>query len=140
MKKIKDERLLLQNLKNIRLAFIIQTLGIAVILVYKLITEGVRDAAQSPLLLLVYIVGVVLLYQNLQISNEMEDKKTDPGPFYRVILIAIVAGVFASVLTYYFPGESTVSAMFVGVIVGVCFLIPFSIVYFMMKRQLKDKE
>jgi len=42
MKRIRDERLLLQNLKNIRVAFIVQTLGVVAILVYQAVTEGVR--------------------------------------------------------------------------------------------------
>lgn len=32
MQKIKDERLILKNLKNIRIAFVIQSLGIILIL------------------------------------------------------------------------------------------------------------
>jgi hypothetical protein len=34
MKKIKDERLILQGLKNIRIAFLILTFGILAILIY----------------------------------------------------------------------------------------------------------
>lgn len=40
MKKIKDERLIIQNLKNIRIAFIVQTIGISAILIYEVVTKG----------------------------------------------------------------------------------------------------
>ena len=41
MKKIKDERLILQTLKNIRIAFLFQSLGIIGILGYIGFTEGI---------------------------------------------------------------------------------------------------
>ncbi|MCA1201683.1 hypothetical protein [Priestia flexa] len=45
MRKIKDERLIVQNLKNIRVAFIIQTLGILSLLVY----DGLQNGSlQTP--------------------------------------------------------------------------------------------
>lgn len=40
MNKLRDERLILQNLKNTRIAYIIQTLGILGILGYDAITTG----------------------------------------------------------------------------------------------------
>lgn len=49
MKKIKDERLIIQNLKNIRVAFIVQTLGLVAILIYHGITEGIVEVAKHPL-------------------------------------------------------------------------------------------
>ena len=81
MKKIKDERLILQNLINIRIAFIIQTIGIIGILVYQSISEGVIAFTGNPLWMLLLLVGVVLSYQNLMISNDIEDKKTNPGSY-----------------------------------------------------------
>ncbi len=75
MKKIKDERLILQNLKNIRVAFIVQTIGIIGILVYQAITDGIMAFTKNPLWLLLLVVGVVLNYQNLMIANDIEDKE-----------------------------------------------------------------
>ncbi|GIN86208.1 hypothetical protein J6TS2_25940 [Heyndrickxia sporothermodurans] len=49
MKKIKDERLILQNLNNIRIAFIVQTLGIIGILGYDLFTNGIDEMRNNPL-------------------------------------------------------------------------------------------
>ena len=44
MKKIKDERLLIKNLKNIRIAFLVQRVGLYATLTYKSVTEGPREA------------------------------------------------------------------------------------------------
>lgn len=52
MKKIKDERLILQTLKNIRIAFLFQSLGIIGILGYIGFTEGIDQITKSPLWLL----------------------------------------------------------------------------------------
>ena len=49
MKKIRDERLILRNLKNIRIVFVIQTLGIVGILGYDLVTKGMDAMTSNPL-------------------------------------------------------------------------------------------
>src|SRR5690625_7816433 len=91
MKKITDERLILQDLKSIRVAFIVQTIGIIGILIYQVISnilvnrdvaEGIMAFSKNPLWMLLLLVGIVLNYQNLMIANDIEDKKTNPGPYY----------------------------------------------------------
>src|SRR5690625_3076729 len=119
MKKIKDERLILQNLKNIRTAFIVQTIGIIGILVYQAISEGVMAFTKNPLWMLLLIVGVVLNYQNLIIANDMEDKKSNPGPYYRVIMLAVIVGAIIGLLVKFFPGDGNPNALLAG---GVVFL------------------
>ncbi|WP_179128575.1 hypothetical protein [Marinilactibacillus piezotolerans] len=49
MKKITDERLILKNLKQIKVLFIIQLLGILGILSYDLITRGFSEMTDRPL-------------------------------------------------------------------------------------------
>lgn len=49
VKKIKDERLILKTLKNIRIAFLFQSLGIIGILGYIGFTEGMDQTTKSPL-------------------------------------------------------------------------------------------
>ena len=41
MQKIKDERLKLKNLQNIRITYGVQTLGILGILIYEWVTKGI---------------------------------------------------------------------------------------------------
>lgn len=52
MKKIKDERLQIQNLKNIRIIFLIQNLGIIGILAYDYLSKGMEQMRNNPLWLL----------------------------------------------------------------------------------------
>jgi hypothetical protein len=62
VKKIKDERLILKTLKNIRIAFLFQSLGIIGILGYIGFTEGMDQATKSPLWLLFILTSIVLSY------------------------------------------------------------------------------
>lgn len=50
IRKITDERLKLKNLKNIRILFLIQNIGIIAILGYDLITKGMAGMTSNPLL------------------------------------------------------------------------------------------
>ncbi|WP_261311138.1 restriction endonuclease subunit S [Streptococcus agalactiae] len=79
MKKIKDERLKLQNLQNLRIVFMVQTLGILAILGYEFIRFGFDKVISDPLWLVFLITGIVnhhlleqarLLYKNLISSND----------------------------------------------------------------------
>ncbi len=49
MKVIKDERLIIKNLKNIRIAFIFQTICMIGMLIYEGITNGFMNAFNHPL-------------------------------------------------------------------------------------------
>lgn len=138
MKKIKDERLILQNLKNIRVAFIVQTIGIIGILVYQAISDGMMAFTKNPLWMLLLLVGIVLNYQNLMIANDIEDKKTNPGSYYWILISAIVIGIVVGLLVKFFPGDGNPNALLAGTAVSLCFLIPFSIVHFLLKRRLDD--
>ena len=140
MKKIRDERLILQNLKNIRMAFIVQTIGIIGILVYQLISEGVMDLTGNPLWMLLLLIGVVLGYQNLIVANDIEDKKSNPGPYYRVIILATIVGGVIGLLVKLFPGDGNPNALIAGLAVFFCFLIPFSVVHFLVKRSFENEK
>ena len=73
MKKIKDERLIIQNLKNIRIAFIVQTIGISAILIYEVVTKGPTEAIENPLWLVFMLTMVVFLWLHLKISIDVYD-------------------------------------------------------------------
>lgn len=75
IKKINDERLLIRNLKNIRIAYIVQTLGIIAILAYDLITKGVDGMTNNPLWLVFLVTMVVSAYLSMSISVEYENRK-----------------------------------------------------------------
>lgn len=139
MKRIKDERLILQNLKNIRVAFIVQTIGIIGILVYQAISEGIMAFTKNPLWMLLLLVGIVLNYQNLMIANDIEDKKTNPGSYSWILILAVAIGIVVGLLVNFSPGDGNPNALLAGVAVALCFLIPFSIVHILLKRRLDNR-
>ena len=74
LNKISDERLLAKNLRNIRIAFVIQTLGIIVVLVNEWIKNGSRAMfarAFTPRLLVSLTVYVAL---TIPIARENEEQ------------------------------------------------------------------
>lgn len=78
MKKIKDERLILRNLMNIRIAWIVQNLAILIFLVYQVIksqeTSGVFTYG-NPLWAVFTIGTYTLVVLSVNVSGPMEDKE-----------------------------------------------------------------
>ncbi|MFD1452764.1 hypothetical protein [Oceanobacillus sojae] len=73
MKKIKDERLKLKNLKDIRVLFLIQTIGIVVgILGYDFGTKGIDGMTDNPLWYVFMITAIVSAYLSIGISVDHE--------------------------------------------------------------------
>src|SRR5699024_10238369 len=149
IKKITDERLILQNLKNIRVAFIVQSIGIVGILVYQVISDvlvnqdiasGIVSFTKNPLWMLLLLLGIVLNYQNLMIANDIEDKKTNPGPYYWILTSAVGIGVVVGLLVKLFPGDGNPNPLIAGILVSLCFLIPFTIVHFLLKKRLGNED
>lgn len=142
MKKITDERLVLQNLKNIRIAFIIQTIGILGILGYDLVTGGLDEMRKNPLWTVFIITAVVSAYLSMSISADHEDNKMNPRKnliisLVILILITTIVGFFVSLT----QGFSLINGVIVGVILFICGLIPIIYIYYLRKkRQDKDSE
>ena len=142
MKKITDERLVLQNLKNIRIAFIIQTIGILGILGYDLVTSGLDEMRKNPLWTVFIITAVVSAYLSMSISADHEDNKMNPRKnliisLVILILITTIVGFFVSLT----QGFSLINGVIVGVILFICGLIPIIYIYYLRKkRQDKDSE
>jgi len=78
MKKIKDERLILRNLLNIRIAWIVQNLAILIFMAYQLIksqdTSGVFTYG-NPLWAVFTIGTYTLVVLSVNVSGPMEDKE-----------------------------------------------------------------
>lgn len=144
MKIIKDERLQLQNSKNIRIAFIIQTVGILAILLYDTVTQGYTAAKENPVWLVFMLSAVVLGWLNLRISvDEYDDANhpKKPAPYYQVVIIPLVVGLVVTLLALYGPDKSRFSeALLIGAIVFICFLATFTFVYFLRKKRTEDEE
>lgn len=144
MKKIKDERLQMQNLKNIRIAFIVQTIGIFAILLYEVITKGIMEAKNNPLWFVFTLTVVVFTWLNLKINVDVYDNahhQKKPGPYYRIVILTALVGTVFALLAKFGPDHSSNSeALLAGSVVFVCFLIPFSFVYYLRKKRLEDND
>lgn len=70
IQRINDERLAIKNLKNIRLVYSLQTLGIIVLLGYDLISSGLSSIKGNPLWLVFIASTVVLAFMSFGSSDE----------------------------------------------------------------------
>lgn len=142
MKKITDERLVLQNLKNIRIAFIIQTIGILGILGYDLVTKGLDGMRENPLWLVFMITAVISAYLSMSISADHESNKINPK---RNLSVSLVVLVFISTVVGFFvsltDGFTIINGVIIGGILFICGLIPIIYIYNLrVKRQDENIE
>ncbi|SDM62506.1 hypothetical protein [Bacillus sp. OK048] len=130
MKKITDERLILQNLKNIRIAYIVQTVGILGILGYDLVTKGLDGMRENPLWIVFMITTVISAYLSMSIGADHESNKINPQKSLRIslvvlILISTVVGFFVSIT----DGFTIINGVIIGGILFICGLIPIVYIY-----------
>ena len=142
MKKIKDERLLLKNLKNIRIAFLVQSIGLFSVLTYIALTEGPREATGNLFFTVFILSMVVYLWLTLDISRDVSDHneiEKRPAPYYRWVLLSAGVGIAIGHATRFGPDKSSVSdSLLVAGVVFVCFLILYSINYFIKKKRYNE--
>lgn len=74
LNKISDERLLAKNLRNIRIAFVVQTLGIIAVLGYEWIKNGSRAMFDEPLRLVLLVSLTVYVALTIPIARENEEQ------------------------------------------------------------------
>ncbi|KZB90839.1 hypothetical protein A2U94_13785 [Bacillus sp. VT 712] len=136
MRKIKDERLIVQNLKNIRVAFIIQTLGILSLLVYDGLQNGILHAYENPLWFIFILTAVVLGYLNLKILVDVYDNKRENlVPYYIIPLGSfLLGGVFTLIVTAG-PDGNLQSGLLVGSVVGLVFFLTFTYGHYLVKKR-----
>ena|SRR5690625_57 len=142
MKKITDERLILQNLKNIRVAFVFQSLAIIGVLVYQTMMQGFEVARSNPLWLILIVTGVILSYLSLSISVDHEEKsyRHKSSQYFHVVLRSLALGIIFGLIIKLGPEGTTNSGLIVGSVFFICSLIPFSIVHILRKKRSEDVE
>ena len=143
MKKIRDERLILQTLKNIRIAFLFQSLGIIGILGYIGFTEGINQITKSPLWLLFIITSIVLSYLQLSVSIDVDEseKEIKLTPYYKIVLRSLIVGIVMAIIYIIFsPERPLFVAILTGGILFICFLGSYSMSYFIKRRRLQDDD
>lgn len=143
LKKIKDERLILQTLKNIRIVFIFQYIGVIGILGYIGFTEGMDQITKSPLWLLFMLTSILLAYLQLSVSIDVEEseKEIKLTSYYKLVLRSLIVGMIMAIIYIIFsPERPLFEAILIGSILFICFLVSYSISYFIKKRRLQDKD
>lgn len=137
MKVIKDERLKIKNLKNIRIAFILQTLGIIGILFLNFLKDGAMAVFDSPLFFLLILVSTIFLYTSLNISIEYDEIKSPKLNLTIYIIISLIA----SIAVAYFSitsGVILIEGIIYGIILFICFLISSIYIYKLRIKKLKE--
>ncbi|MCU4919887.1 branched-chain amino acid ABC transporter substrate-binding protein [Bacillus cereus] len=143
MKKIKDERLILQTLKNIRIVFLFQYIGVVGILGYIGLTEGMDQITKSPLWLLFMLTSILLAYLQLSVSIDVEEgeKEIKLTPYYKLVLRSLIVGIVMAIIYIIFsPERPLFETILTGSILFICFLVSYSISYFIKKRRLQDDD
>ncbi|RGP46592.1 branched-chain amino acid ABC transporter substrate-binding protein [Bacillus thuringiensis] len=143
VKKIKDERLILQTLKNVRIAFLFQSFGIIGILGYIGFTEGIDQITKSPLWLVFILTSIILSYLQLSVSIDVEEseKEIKLTPYYKIVLRSLIVGIVMAIIYIIFSPESPLfEAILTGGILFICFLGSYSVSYFIKKRRLQDEN
>lgn len=141
LKKIKDERLMIKNLKIIRVAFLVQTIGILIILVKDFIDE--KAVFGSPLFFVLIVTVLVLNVMSMPISLEYFEpkKKSVLNSYPKILFISALIGVGMTFLYLFLsPDRSVMEAIIAGGILSVCFLFSFSILYFIQKKRKQDLD
>lgn len=143
VKKINDERLILQTLKNIRIAFLFQYIGVVGILGYIGFTEGIDQITKSPLWLLFMLTSILLAYLQLSVSIDVEEGKKEIKltPYYKLVLRSLIVGIIITTIYIIFsPERPLFEAILTGSIFFICFLVSYSVSYFIKKRRLQDDD
>ncbi|UXH46290.1 hypothetical protein N5C46_09675 [Rossellomorea vietnamensis] len=130
MKKIADERLKLQNLKNIRVLFLFQNAGIIGILAYDFITSGLDGMTDNPLWFLFIMTTIVSAYLSMSISVDHEEERQPPKKsLWIAVVVVTILSVILGIIASLPDGSDMTDGLIVGGVVFLCGLIPAIYVY-----------
>ncbi|MDM5426161.1 MULTISPECIES: hypothetical protein [Bacillus] len=143
MKIVKDERLMVEGLKHIRMAFILQNVMILGIVFYRYVVQGAGYESVSHLLM-IFIGGIVVInFLNLKHSVEVYEHTGGVSRSYFMKLLLIPVGIVIGLLAICIivtPDISIKEIGITGVIMFVCFLIPSLFIYIYMKKIKSENE
>ncbi len=134
MQKIKDERLILKNLQNIRFAFVVQTVGILFLLGYDLIMKGYEKMIANPLWFVFMTAMIVLILLSINISVEYDRSKRSAKQILKIglLILLAVSGMIALLISIT-PGYDILNGLMMGLVLFICGLLVLSYVYLVKK-------
>ncbi|MDR4986251.1 hypothetical protein CN491_21900 [Bacillus cereus] len=137
MKIVKDERLMIEGLKHIRLAFVLQNIVILGIVFYRYVLQGAGYESVSDLLM-VFMGGIVVInFLNLKNSVEVYEHTGGVSRRYFMKLLFIPVGVVIGILAICIivtPAISIKEISITALIMVACFLVPSLFIYIYMKK------
>lgn len=137
MKIVKDERLMIEGLKHIRLAFILQNIVILAIVFYRYVLQGAGYESVSDLLM-VFMGGIIIInFLNLKNSVEVYEHTGGVSCRYFMKLLFIPVGIIIGILAICIvvtPDISIKEISMTGLIMFACFLVPSLFIYIYMKK------
>ncbi|KXY48322.1 hypothetical protein AB3U43_01595 (plasmid) [Bacillus cereus] len=141
MKKITDERLILRNLKNIKITYIVQTIGILSILGYDFFQGGLDRMRENPLWMVFILTSIVSAYLSMSISVEQERAIINPQKSFiiRLVVLAVIV-VFIAYLISITPNYGWKDGLLLGSILLICGFIPMYYVYRLRLKQRQDLQ
>lgn len=133
-----DERLALKNLQKIRIAFVIQTLGIVGILGYDLVTSGMDGMRENPLWIIFIVAMTIFAYLSMNISVDHENDKKPAKIGLSISLIVVAAlSIAIGILTTLSEGSTVKDGIIIGLVILICGLMP-SFLVFNLRRKRDD--
>ena len=141
MKKIKDERLIMRNLQNIKTVYIVQTIGILGILGHSFLQGGFDEMRANPLWLLFMLTTILSAYLSMRVSVENEQSVQNPARSFRIsLLVLMTIIIIVSTLTLLTPGFGLSDAFLIGSILFICGFIPIYYIYRLRVKEQEDME
>lgn len=137
MKKIKEERIKIQNLKNIRIAYIVQTIGILIVLANDLMKKGLAGMTKNPVWYVFLVTAIVSAFLSMSVSVHAESKPINPKQrlfitLFIILFISIAISLFVALTN----GFNIVDGIIIGGIIFVCAFIPTTYIYYLRSKRL----
>gem|GEM_PF-412557 len=133
-----DERLVFNNLKKIRIAYVIQMLGIIGILGYDyLLAKDINVVYGSPLWFVFIVSTTVLLFLSMNISVDYESgkKSANKGLAIQTIVLVLVSCTVGFFTVYLDEHSSFFDGLLMGGILFVCGFIVSLVLYRLRKSR-----
>ncbi|WP_080844151.1 hypothetical protein [Cytobacillus gottheilii] len=136
MKKITDERLIMKNLKNVRIAFAVQSLGIFAILFYEFLQGGIDQMRDNPLWLVFMVTVIVLAYLSMNISVDSESNLKKSNHSLQIsAIVTLLISLIVGILTANTPGYGIWDGALIGGIIFISGLVPSYYIFRLRKRK-----